>query len=162
MRRELIDFFLKSAGDFLDSWFESDPIKALYGFDGIVGTYPEPLCAGHRLCAAAPCVRRGERQARRLGPCDRRHGRDHAGDGAVLRRARRRDPDRSGGARGDRRERPRGRRGDGSGRGGPRAESSSPTSIRSCSSRGSSIPRRCRRNSCGESRTGAPAPARSA
>ncbi len=46
MRRELIDLFLKSAGDFLDSWFESDPIKAVYGFDGIVGTYQSPYAAG--------------------------------------------------------------------------------------------------------------------
>lgn len=46
MRRELIDLFLKSAGDFLDSWFESDPIKAVYGFDGIVGTYASPYAAG--------------------------------------------------------------------------------------------------------------------
>lgn len=46
MRRELLDLFLKSAGDFLDSWFESDPIKAVYGFDGIVGTYQSPYAAG--------------------------------------------------------------------------------------------------------------------
>jgi phytoene dehydrogenase-like protein len=46
MRRELIDLFLKSAGDFLDSWFESEPIKAMYGFDGIVGTYQSPYAAG--------------------------------------------------------------------------------------------------------------------
>ena len=62
LRRELLDLFLKSAGDFLDLWFESDPIKAMYGFDGIVGTLSEPLRAGHRLCAAAPRLRRGERQ----------------------------------------------------------------------------------------------------
>src|SRR4029077_12645057 len=30
----------------LDSWFESDPIKALYGFDGIVGTYASPYAQG--------------------------------------------------------------------------------------------------------------------
>ena len=46
LRRELLDLFLKSAGDFLDSWFESDPIKALYGFDGIVGTYQSPYAQG--------------------------------------------------------------------------------------------------------------------
>src|SRR6202161_3255556 len=28
MRRELLDLFVKSAGDYLDTWFESDPIKA--------------------------------------------------------------------------------------------------------------------------------------
>src|ERR1700687_386267 len=39
MRRELLDLFVKSAGDYLDAWFESAPIKAAYGFDGIVGNY---------------------------------------------------------------------------------------------------------------------------
>ena len=42
----------------------------------------QPLHAGHGLRAAAPCVRRGERQEGRLGPRDRRHGRDHPGHGA--------------------------------------------------------------------------------
>jgi phytoene dehydrogenase-like protein len=46
LRREFLDVFLKSAGDYLDSWFESEPIKALYGFDGIVGTYQSPYAAG--------------------------------------------------------------------------------------------------------------------
>jgi phytoene dehydrogenase-like protein len=36
-QRELLDLFAKSAGDYLDGWFESDPIKAVFGFDGIVG-----------------------------------------------------------------------------------------------------------------------------
>ncbi|HEV7820312.1 MAG TPA: NAD(P)/FAD-dependent oxidoreductase, partial [Burkholderiales bacterium] len=45
-RRDLLSLFASSAGDFLDSWFESDPIKALYGFDGIVGTYASPYAAG--------------------------------------------------------------------------------------------------------------------
>ena len=30
----------------LDQWFESDPIKAILGFDGIVGTYDSPYAAG--------------------------------------------------------------------------------------------------------------------
>jgi phytoene dehydrogenase-like protein len=46
MRRELLDLFVKSAGDYLDSWFESAPIKAAYGFDGIVGNYASPYSAG--------------------------------------------------------------------------------------------------------------------
>ncbi|MDP9011188.1 MAG: NAD(P)/FAD-dependent oxidoreductase [Pseudomonadota bacterium] len=46
MRRELLDLFVKSAGDYLDSWFESEPIKAAYGFDGIVGNYASPYAAG--------------------------------------------------------------------------------------------------------------------
>jgi phytoene dehydrogenase-like protein len=35
-----------SRGAFLDQWFESDPIKAVLGFDGIVGTYAGPYAAG--------------------------------------------------------------------------------------------------------------------
>src|SRR5277367_3041046 len=46
MRRELLDLFVKSAGDYLDAWFESAPIKAAYGFDGIVGNYASPYTAG--------------------------------------------------------------------------------------------------------------------
>src|SRR5580704_8110410 len=37
LRRELLALFSMSAGDYLDNWFESDPIKAVFGFDGIVG-----------------------------------------------------------------------------------------------------------------------------
>ena len=83
LRRELLDLFAKSAGDYLDGWFESAPIKAAYGFDGIVGNYASPYARGLRLCPAAPRVRRGQRQERRLGTCDRRHGRDHPGHGQA-------------------------------------------------------------------------------
>jgi len=46
MRRELLDLFVDSAGGYLDRWFESAPIKAVYGFDGIVGNYASPYAAG--------------------------------------------------------------------------------------------------------------------
>jgi phytoene dehydrogenase-like protein len=45
-RRDLLDLFARSAGDYLDFWFESDPIKAAYGFDGIVGNYASPSAPG--------------------------------------------------------------------------------------------------------------------
>ena len=45
-RRDLLALFTASAGDFLDGWFESDPIKAAFGFDGIVGNYASPYAAG--------------------------------------------------------------------------------------------------------------------
>src|SRR5262245_8822245 len=45
-RRELLALFSTSAGDYLDGWFESHPIKALYGFDGIVGNYASPYTPG--------------------------------------------------------------------------------------------------------------------
>ena len=46
LRRELLDLFVKSAGDYLDGWFDSAPIKAAYGFDGIVGNFASPYSAG--------------------------------------------------------------------------------------------------------------------
>jgi phytoene dehydrogenase-like protein len=46
MRRELLALFATSAGDYLDGWFESAPIKAVYGFDGIVGNYASPYTPG--------------------------------------------------------------------------------------------------------------------
>jgi phytoene dehydrogenase-like protein len=46
LRRELLQLFASSAGDYLDGWFESDPIKAVYGFDGIVGNYASPFTPG--------------------------------------------------------------------------------------------------------------------
>lgn len=45
-QRDLLEIFARSAGDILDTWFESDPIKAILGFDGIVGTYASPYAAG--------------------------------------------------------------------------------------------------------------------
>lgn len=45
-QRELLDLFTKSAGDYLDGWFESDAIKAAYGFDSVVGNYASPYTPG--------------------------------------------------------------------------------------------------------------------
>lgn len=46
LRRELLSLFAMSAGDYLDRWFESEPIKAVFGFDGVVGNYASPYSAG--------------------------------------------------------------------------------------------------------------------
>jgi phytoene dehydrogenase-like protein len=46
LRRELLQLFATSAGDYLERWFDSDPIKAVYGFDGIVGNYASPYTPG--------------------------------------------------------------------------------------------------------------------
>lgn len=46
LRRALLALFAMSAGDYLDNWFESDPIKAVYGFDGVVGNYASPYTPG--------------------------------------------------------------------------------------------------------------------
>jgi len=45
-QRELLDLFTKSAGDYLDGWFESAPIKAAFGFDSVVGNYASPYTPG--------------------------------------------------------------------------------------------------------------------
>lgn len=44
--RDLLDLFTKSAGEILDDWFESEPVKALFGFDAIVGNYASPYSPG--------------------------------------------------------------------------------------------------------------------
>jgi phytoene dehydrogenase-like protein len=46
LRRELLRLLGSSAGEYLDGWFQSDPIKAVYGFDGIVGNYASPYTPG--------------------------------------------------------------------------------------------------------------------
>jgi len=46
LRQELLDLFTISAGEYLDRWFESTPIKAVLGFDGIVGNYASPYTPG--------------------------------------------------------------------------------------------------------------------
>jgi phytoene dehydrogenase-like protein len=45
-RRDLLDLFTKSAGEVLDRWFESDPIKAAFGFDAVVGNFASPYTPG--------------------------------------------------------------------------------------------------------------------
>lgn len=45
-QRDLIDVFTKSAGDWLDSWFESEPLKAALAWDSIVGNFASPYAAG--------------------------------------------------------------------------------------------------------------------
>jgi len=45
-RRDLLELFTRSAGEMLDHWFESDPIKAAFGFDAVVGNFASPYSAG--------------------------------------------------------------------------------------------------------------------
>lgn len=45
-RRDLVALFGRSAGELLDVWFESDPVKAAFGFDAIVGNYASPYGPG--------------------------------------------------------------------------------------------------------------------
>jgi phytoene dehydrogenase-like protein len=41
-QREVHELFTRSAGDVLDSWFECDALKALHGFDAVVGAFQSP------------------------------------------------------------------------------------------------------------------------
>src|ERR1700761_819682 len=44
--RTLLDLFTLSARAFLDRWFESNPIKAVFGFDAVVGNFASPSSPG--------------------------------------------------------------------------------------------------------------------
>jgi phytoene dehydrogenase-like protein len=46
LKQDLLTLFAASVGAYLDGWFESEPIKALFGFDGIVGNYASPYSPG--------------------------------------------------------------------------------------------------------------------
>ncbi len=45
-RRDLLDLFTKSAGELLDAWFESEPLKAVLGWDSVVGNFASPYTPG--------------------------------------------------------------------------------------------------------------------
>ena len=45
-RRDLLDLFTKSAGELLDSYFESAPLKAVLGWDSVVGNFASPYTPG--------------------------------------------------------------------------------------------------------------------
>ena len=45
-RRDLLDLFTLSAADWLERWFESEPIKACFGFDSVVGHFASPYSPG--------------------------------------------------------------------------------------------------------------------
>ena len=102
-QRDVLDLFTKSAGEVLDRWFESAPIKAAFGFDAVVGNFASPYTPGSAYVLLHHVF--GEVNGKRgpVGPCARRDGRDHAGDGGGMRGARRRAAHR-------RRGRARGRR----------------------------------------------------
>lgn len=45
-QRDVLDLFTKSARSLLDSWFESEAVKAAFGFDAVVGNYASPDTPG--------------------------------------------------------------------------------------------------------------------
>jgi len=49
-QRDLWEIVTKSAGELLDWWFESDPVKAVFGFDAQVGHFASPYSPGSPTC----------------------------------------------------------------------------------------------------------------
>jgi phytoene dehydrogenase-like protein len=45
-QRDLWELIARSAGELLDYWFESDPVKAVFGFDAQVGHFASPYAPG--------------------------------------------------------------------------------------------------------------------
>jgi phytoene dehydrogenase-like protein len=45
-QRDVLDLFTKSARTLLDGWFESEAVKAAFGFDAVVGNYASPDTPG--------------------------------------------------------------------------------------------------------------------
>ena len=45
-QRDVLDLFVKSTRDFLNHWYESDEVKAAFGFDAVVGNYASPDTPG--------------------------------------------------------------------------------------------------------------------
>ncbi|MBM3528397.1 MAG: NAD(P)/FAD-dependent oxidoreductase [Alphaproteobacteria bacterium] len=45
-RHALLELFARSAADYLESRFETEPVQALFGFDAIVGNYASPYAPG--------------------------------------------------------------------------------------------------------------------
>ena len=109
--RTLYGLFTRSAGEHLDNWFEDDLVKALLGFDAVVGFYGSPYTPGTGYVLLHHAF--GEVNGKRrvwghavggMGAISDGHGQ---GGGEPWRR----DRDRRAGARAADRGRPRARRG---------------------------------------------------
>lgn len=46
VQRDLLALFTRSAAEVLDFWFESEPVRAVFGFDSVVGNYASPYTPG--------------------------------------------------------------------------------------------------------------------
>src|SRR5262245_47053217 len=62
-RRDLLELFTRSAAEMLGRWFESEPIKAVLGFDAVVGNYASPFHPGTAYVLLHHCF--GEVNGRR-------------------------------------------------------------------------------------------------
>ena len=82
-QRLLTDLFTKSAADFLDQWFENEHVKALFAFDGIVGSYAAPSTPGTAYVLLHHCFGEVNGKPGVWGHAVGGKGGDHAGDGAL-------------------------------------------------------------------------------
>jgi len=55
-RRDLLEIFTKSAAELLGRWFESDGIKAAFGFDAVVGNFASPHQPGTAYVLLHHCI----------------------------------------------------------------------------------------------------------
>jgi len=55
-QRDLLAAFTRSAGQWLDSMFECDALKAVLGFDAIVGNFASPYAPGSAYVLAHHCI----------------------------------------------------------------------------------------------------------
>ena len=62
-RRDLLGLFTRSAADWLGDWFESAPVKAVFGFDAVVGSFASPFHPGTAYVLLHHCF--GEVNGRR-------------------------------------------------------------------------------------------------
>ncbi len=65
----------------LDRWFESDPIKAVFGFDAVVGNFASPYTPGSAYVLLHHIFGEVNGKRGQWGHALGRHGGDHAGDG---------------------------------------------------------------------------------
>jgi phytoene dehydrogenase-like protein len=66
-RRDLVDVFTKSAGAWLDATFECEPLKAVLGWDAVVGNYSSPYSAGSAYVLLHHCFGEVNGKAGRWG-----------------------------------------------------------------------------------------------
>ena len=101
-----VQLMTMSASDFLDQWFETDPLKATMAASGIIGTYQGVKSPGHGLRPAPSLHGRDRRRVPRLGDPEGRDRRRQQRDRQRGAGARGGDPDRGAGRAGPRPRRP--------------------------------------------------------
>ncbi|WP_348758423.1 phytoene desaturase family protein [Candidatus Methylocalor cossyra] len=55
-RRDALDLLTKSAGHWLDGWFESEPLKGALGFDAVVGNFASVYASGSAYVLLHHCL----------------------------------------------------------------------------------------------------------